>query len=759
MVAFLAKGGMLYQGCGSIESFIEQFGQRGLAMETQVRTPQMIFMQPQRLVVPLFQRPYVWNEENQWQPLWEDVVRVAERVIQRHNEKHHPHFLGAVVLQQAQRPIGLLQERTIIDGQQRLTTLQLLLDALHAELQLVKALAPALRLEPLVENASAFCIRPEDRFKVWPTNRDRPAFNAVMGAKPPVSYDAVDFPGERMVQAHRFFSESAREWLTKGGESTIADRAAAIETSVRELLQLVVIDLAPDENAQEIFETLNARGAQLTAADLIKNFVFQRLLETGADVEEAYQTRWRDFESGFWEAEINVGRIRYPRSSVFLNHWLVAHTGEEVVAREVFDRFKRFADHDSGLTMTQLLAQIHNSSHIYKDFALRSSTYHGPIDRLGLFGYRTSVLESETIKPLVLALYDPVESRISDAQLFKALSVVESWMVRRMLVRATTKSYNQIVAQLIGLVKVSREVAGDAIESFLKNQSSDSLYWPDDAEVREELGVLLAYRRLRQGRLRMVLEAIEDHFRGWDAGKQALGGERVARGAFAIEHVMPRKWQANWPLGGDGQDEARRDALIHTMGNLTLVTDRLNSKLSNSPWSGSGGKREAIKGHDVLILNRKVLGLADKYGQWADEAIHDRTQELISTILEIWPAPQGHRSGFGRQKISSRKKVRLADLINAGVLAPGISLYPRKRKFNDKVVTLLSDGNVELDGENYDSPSTAASKIVGHQINGWWFFLVDQASKRSLRTVRREYIDSMLVDVEEDDSEDEEDDE
>ena len=101
---------------------------------------------------------------------------------------------------------------------------------------------------------------------------------------------------------------------------------------------MVVIDLTVDENAQEIFETLNARGAQLTAADLIKNFVFQRLLETGADVEDAYQKYWKEFETGFWETEVSVGRLRYPRSSIFLNHWLIARTGEEVVAREVFDR-------------------------------------------------------------------------------------------------------------------------------------------------------------------------------------------------------------------------------------------------------------------------------------------------------------------------------------------------------------------------------------------------------------------------------------
>ena len=152
-------------------------------METQVRTPQMVFMQPQRLVVPLFQRPYVWNEENQWEPLWNDVVRVADRVLNRPTDRHQPHFLGAVVLQQVQKQTGQMQERTIIDGQQRLTTLQLLLDALHAELLSVEAQQPAMRIEPLVTNAEPFCSKPEDRFKVWPTNRDRPAFNAVMGGE------------------------------------------------------------------------------------------------------------------------------------------------------------------------------------------------------------------------------------------------------------------------------------------------------------------------------------------------------------------------------------------------------------------------------------------------------------------------------------------------------------------------------------------------------------------------------------------------
>src|SRR5207244_7668458 len=132
------------------------------------------------------------------------------------------------------------------------------------------------------------------------------------------------------------------------------------------------------------------------------------------------------------------------------------------------------------------------------------------------------------------------------------------------------------------LRNADRTKACDVGESYLASQSSGSRYWPDDAELREELAGLLAYRRLGRGRLRMVLEAIEDHRRGWRDGKPGLGDERVTRGSLAIEHVMPRKWLANWPL--DGHDEAERDRTIHTLGNLTLLTPKLNSKQSNGPW-------------------------------------------------------------------------------------------------------------------------------------------------------------------------------
>lgn len=722
-------------------------------MDTQVLTPQLIFMHPQRLVVPLFQRPYVWNRENQWEPLAEDLERVAERMLASGSARPQPHFLGAVVLQQVQSSTGSLQERTVIDGQQRLTTLQVLLDAMHAELDAVKATPQAMRVDSLVTNPEAFRSRPEDRFKVWPTNSDRPAFNAVMSAEPPVDYEALAHHGARLVEAHRFFAERIRAWLQAEGPEQVSSRAGAIERSIREGLQLVVIDLSADENAQEIFETLNARGAALTAADLIKNFVFQRLVENGVDVEAVYDRHWKGFETSFWEETISSGRMFHSRSSVFLNHWLIARTGKEIVAREVFARFKQYADFEAQRPMSELVAQLSRAAAVYRSFIEAASKPGGKLERSALFAYRTSVLESEVLKPLVLALFDPEQAAIEDAQLNKAFSVLESWLVRRMLVRATTKSYTQVFAELVTLLRgENRARAGDALEEHFRKQTVDSRYWPDDEELRQSLDTLPAYRRLSRGRLRMVLEAVEDHLRGWVGPKAGLGGERVARGQYAIEHLMPRKWHKHWPLTASVRTDAERDRFIHTLGNLTLLTGRLNSQVSNGPWSGDEGKRKALKAHDVLMLNRAL-----DVDTWTDESIRARTSSLVEAIIEIWPVPEGHRSGNGREVERPRRRIELIDLIGAGLLAPGTTLYAGRKSLHGRAAVVLSDGRLDVDGDLFDSPSGAARAISGSTENGWHFFRTDEARKKKLVLLWRQYVEQLAVNVDDDVTADEDD--
>lgn len=708
-------------------------------MDTQVRTPQAIFMQPQRLLVPLFQRPYVWNEELQWEPLWSDLERVATRLLHAPGAPQAPHFLGAVVLQQLATQTADLQQRTVIDGQQRLTTLQLLLDAIHSEIAQAGATMPAARLEPLVANGEPFRRQPADRFKVWPTNRDRDAFNEVMAAPHPVEYDKLEHRASRMVKAHRFFAQRCRDWLLVEGEGSVDARAEALERSARELLQIVVIDLTPTENAQEIFETLNARGAVLTAADLIKNFVFQRLLEQGANVEEAYAKHWAQFETAFWEAEVNVGRVKYQRSSVFLNHWLVTQTGEEVLAREVFSRFKSFVDYQAQRPMLELLRDINRAAAIYREFTEKGEQLDGPLDRVGLFAYRVRTLESEVIKPVLLALLDRPTDPTPKADLDATLDVLESWLARRMLVRATAKSYNKVMVEVVSLV--SNTPAGQvaaAVRAYFASQRSEIAYWPDDDEVRTELEYLPIYRRLSRGRVRMVLESIEDHLRGWVGGKESAAGMRIRRSSYAIEHLMPQSWSKYWPLPG-GLPEAERDARLHRLGNLTLLTKRLNSTVSNGPWLGEKGKAAHLQEKDVVLLNNRILK-THLSRQWDEDAIDRRTSEAIDAILEIWPVPAGHKVAIDREQADNSVNVEIVDLVGAGLLESGQVLYSRPGKYGGHKARVLSDGRIEVEGEVFNSPSQAGIFVRKKTTNGWNFWRLEPNGGQPLRAVRAEYL-------------------
>lgn len=710
-------------------------------MNTQVRTPQDIFMMPQRFLVPLFQRPYVWSEEHQWDPLWRDLERVAQRVLDNPTVEQKPHFLGAIVLQQVMSVAGSMQEWSVIDGQQRLTTLQILLDALHAELVLVEAHASAARLEPLIENQAAFRKHDEDRFKVWPTNRDRPAFNDVMGAVPPVKHDQLQHRDSRMVQAHKYFSIQARQWLTIDGTERVLQRGEAIERAARELLQIVAIQLSPNENAQEIFETLNARGTPLSVADLIKNFVFQKLVENRVDVQAVYDKQWAQFEQAFWEVEVGSGRPYYQRFSLFLVHWLTARTGEVIPTREVFSRFKTYAEFESGISIEELVNRIARSAAVYRRLTEASVRNQGDLTREELFAYRLRAMDFEIMKPLLLVLLDPEQEPLPTETLVAAVTWLESWIVRRSLVRASSRSATASVASLVRLLKYgNRSEADKIIAQFLMSQTSETMYWPDDKGVRTSLLQHPVYAKLLRSRLRMILEALEDNRRGYDTKRVAYPEGRVARGLYTIEHVLPVYWNQSWPLPL-GMPEEERQNRVHTLGNLTLVVHNLNASISNGPWLS---KSEALRKHSILLINSDLLQLAES--DWTDELIETRTQLLIERILEIWPVPEGHVSQHLVQKPTTARQIWVADLVASGHLQPGQQLFPVDQKIVSEVSAfIVSDGRIEVNGSLHTTPTAAAKTLRPGDPNGWQYWLVDLATRKSLHDVRREYMQASQV--------------
>jgi hypothetical protein len=583
-----------------------------------------IFGQNVHYVVPLYQRPYVWTREQQWELLWEDVRAVAERQLDSVSANDTiPHFLGAVVLEQSMNQVGMIGARTIIDGQQRLTTLQLMIAAARSLAAERSLDGPRQMFDKLLLNDEFLVRNSGDQFKVFPTQRDQVAFREAVASGVVAASGA-----HRMHEAFRFFRVSIDEWAAEGGDaSRYGLRLEGLSTAIWKRLVLVTIDLDPGDNAQIIFETLNARGTPLLAADLIKNHLFQTALLQGDQIDPLFDQYWKLLDTDWWRAEIQQGRLKRPRLDVFLNHWLAMSTGREVVTHLLFPEFKRYLAAGEKRA-ADVLADVARYGAVYEAFENEPRT-----TELGEFLYRLNTMEVTTAYPVLLWLLGP--EGISDtSERTKTLGAIESWLVRRMLTRQTTKNYNNV---FLALLKSTREAAaarGSApsaadVVDHLAGLSGESQFWPSAGVVRSTLRTLPAYTVLPRSRLRMVLEGLEEGMRSGLTENVTLPTD------LTVEHVLPQEWTQNWPLP-DGVDpvQARldREDAKHRIGNLTLVTGRLNPKMSNSAWPE---KQAALREYSVMRISADIRN-ADA---WDERAIAERSDRLASVAISVWPRP------------------------------------------------------------------------------------------------------------------------
>jgi hypothetical protein len=602
-------------------------------------TPQNLFDKPVRYVVPLFQRPYVWEKEKQWKPLWDDISRTAEAFdalvaagakTENARKEVAKHFLGAVVVQSVTGSSKYIPERFVIDGQQRLTTLQLIIATARTIVEAEGMAQAGAILDGLVRNEAKYHSVADDEFKVWPTNFDRPMYRELMALEGDVNYKGLSQPTTRLAEAHQFFAGRIADWVASEGDPVKRERMLdSLVTTLRDLLEIVEITLQESENSQVIFETLNDRGTPLQASDLVKNFLFQEIEASGGNSETLYGTYWLAFDTEPWRRKMSQGRLYRPRVDVFLQHWLVLRTKKDVTATDIFATFRTHAQRQED-EAPAVLADLSRAGETWDGF-----DHQEPHSRVGTFVYRQRVMQADSLGPVLLWLFD-FASPTPANQLTIALDALESWLVRRMLCRLTTKDYNSLYVELLTqLAETDSSDRGTAIQAFLLGQTADSREWPTDVVVTQSLTNLPLYRLLTRARLRMVLEGIEDHLRG------TKSEEPVVRGKLTIEHVMPQGWHGHWPLPasaeeGEGAEKAaaKREVMIHTIGNLTLLTQSLNSGISNSPWDD---KRKAIEKYGVLRLSAP-LKAAEK---WDEASITVRSEELADVVCRVWGRPKG----------------------------------------------------------------------------------------------------------------------
>ncbi|MDO8150188.1 DUF262 domain-containing protein [Isoptericola sp. b408] len=616
-------------------------------MKADALTPRQLFDGKMHYEIPSFQRPYVWNEEDQWAPLWEDILRVAVSYLPSESGAAvdpERHFLGAIVYESRPPVVGDVTRHLVIDGQQRTTTLQLVIDAVQSAISTRGHETLAEDLEDLALNKSAAFRGKPERFKLWPSRQDRAAFEQAMD-------DTLPSDGEhRVLEAHRFFSGESRAWLEgKPDEDgnlppgTEEQRAWALTSTLQDGLYVVAINLTGHDDSQLIFETLNDRGTPLLKADLIKNWVYKVGTDVGADVDKWPDTHWVDFDDEWWRAEITQGRQMRSRIDIFLQYWLTMRMQDEVKTEQVFRTFTQYAKpHMADATgAEEFLGALRRDADTY-----RQLTQLDPTSPQGSFHSRVvETMELAATSPLLLWFVSE-NHEVPASQVAVGLNALESWVIRRTLARATMKGVNQLMVAILKVVADAPvDTAGDAVRDYLARQSADARYWPTDEQMLAVLPGLRLYGNIRQSRIAEVLWAVEKSLR------TKFNEDLPQPPKLQVEHVMPQGWRTHWdsepPL--DPEAAANRDQLVNTLGNLTLVTQPLNGSLSHRPWTdaeASGmkaggmvgrGKRGLLEEFALLVLTKQIV--AHHVDAWTDDDIRTRSSVLTEAICGVWPGP------------------------------------------------------------------------------------------------------------------------
>lgn len=626
-------------------------------MDSRTFTVEQLYQDRRQYRVPFYQRPYVWNREDQWGRLWEDIRDKADARLM--GGKSVPHFMGAVVLE-PQKKAGLLgvERHHIIDGQQRLTTLQYVLSALVHTLRAAKQESLLPLIEACLTNANPQTMEDEsvERFKLWPTFRDRSHYEMAMTA------GSIDVLRERFpesftlagslrkigvthppaLEAIIFFSELMLEWVREPSEGNIARRSMALASAVLSDLSIVCISLGEEDDAQVIFETLNGHGAELHATDLIRNYIFMR---AGTDADDLYNNVWSQFEAPLWSEPQSRGRLNRPRLEWFVQTAVQAQTGEEIDIGRLYAGYRRFVDSATGLSQASAqLTMLNRFAGHYK--ALVLGLGDSPV---AVFGRRVAVWDASPTHALAIRV---AASDLGVDEQHHIFSCIESYLVRRAVCGLSRKNYNKVFAQQLKKL-IDGELSAVALRATLSSLSGDASRWPTDDEFRLQWLTSSAYPgRLDAAKLRAVFHRLET------AMRTVRSEERVPLDldALDIDHVMPQAWTEHWrlpdgtavspvemaaaaiqrlsPDGIDARTSAillRRDA-IPRMGNLTLVHYGVNRSLQNAAFES---KRNALFEHSNLHLNRQLM----QRDAWDEAGIAARGRELVELAVKIWPGP------------------------------------------------------------------------------------------------------------------------
>lgn len=567
-------------------------------MEAGKRNLPGVFNRSTLLKIPHFQRSYVWNEE-QWARFLDDMKYVSRT--------NRPYFMGSVILKQQETTTESQTRdvRTVVDGQQRLTTILLFFKVLYEKLK-------------LQSNFSTTFKTFNDEVILEHNYLDKPVFDKIVLEK---EEDLTETDKEKAIyKCFDYFRKNVKDDIKPN--------------SLLQNVMFVGIDLQSTEDEQQIFDTINSLGVSLTTAELLKNHLFKD--------DESYDKNWRqtfekdDDTRNYWDQDVTSGRQQRTNIDLFLQSYLFIKVQEKAlnVASDDKERFSRvdsiFSSYKElmktyGVTKDVVVKELKEYAAIYRQnidprISEKDIEKGNFIQRLNLlmFGLGTS-----TIIPYVLYVLRKIKDDSERSNIFRYL---EAYLMRRIICRATTKNYNQ----LFGISLINNEIDSlSKLKDLIELKSEKINYMPANDDVEKSFNESI----LPNPQALAVLYLMEKTIRS-----DLYSTELKPFDEYSLEHVLPRKWRNNWEKESklDEGQAKERDRILSTLGNLTMITGKLNSSIRDSDWAtkktGSGknqGLNEYAQG--IEIFSRYL-----QRDRWSEDTIRERGKELSSHAIQVW---------------------------------------------------------------------------------------------------------------------------
>lgn len=582
---------------------------------------QKILVGASQYLVPLYQRPYQWGPDN-FKELWRDITQLAEDLT---DDIHTTHFIGSVVLAPIPGGVaGSITRYLVVDGQQRLTTLTLLLAAIRDHLGELDE--PPRRDIDRIHNQLLTNQYEDDplRLKLLPTQTDRDSYAAVIDGLPTAGGE------DNIGAAYRFF----RARLAEPADPDAPYDAVQIAQAVVSGLSVVSISTDHGDNVHRIFQSLNNTGLKLTQGDLLRNYLFMRMPSRS---DEVYRSLWRPLQ----DALVDNERLE----TLF---WLdLLQTKAKVKQTQTFAgqqaRLDKFTHED------EIVAEVERISglgHLYR-LMLQPTEEADPAVRQRLV--RLNEWGSTTPAPLVLHLL-VLRNRgdATSAQVARALLYIESLLVRRFLAGTATQSLNRLFPAAVH--ELDRTLPVD--EALHRYLSEGRKHYASDEKLTEAVLTSPLYNTGRAAQRKTMLAWIEELF---------TPKEHVSPESLTVEHVMPQTLSAQWRdglgtvYGAENVDELH-DRLVHTLGNLTLTG--YNESLGNH---GFDRKRETLRASSIRM--NQAIGA---HSEWGPKQIEQRGRELAQLIIAAWPGPAFLTGPFRYDNPLWQSMHRLLVLLPAG---------------------------------------------------------------------------------------------